>query len=144
VPITHGAPEAVEACALLAEILVDAIASGDKALALAPRDNAVPGIAKIARGSWRRSRDEISSSGYVVDTLEAALWAVNEAQSLEQAVLLAANLGDDADTVAAVAGQIAGALWGFAGIPARWLSILAWREQIEGKALGLMLKGASV
>jgi ADP-ribosyl-[dinitrogen reductase] hydrolase len=131
---THGAPEPVDACALLAEILVDAIVTGDNEYVLRARSATEPKIDAIARGGWRRSRDEIRSSGYVVDTLEAALWAVNESGSFEQAVLLAANLGDDADTVAAVTGQIAGALWGRAGIPAHWLDKLAWRESIEDRA----------
>jgi ADP-ribosyl-[dinitrogen reductase] hydrolase len=66
-----------------------------------------------------------------VDTLEAALWAVSEASGFAEAVLLAANLGDDADTVAAVTGQIAGALWGAGAIPASWRRTLAWAPRIE-------------
>lgn len=62
--------------------------------------------------------EEIASTGFVLDTLRAAMWAVENASSFEEAVLPAANLGDDADTVAAVAGQIAGALYGYASIPA--------------------------
>jgi ADP-ribosyl-[dinitrogen reductase] hydrolase len=53
-------------------------------------------------------------------------------------VLLAANLGDDADTVAAIAGQLAGALWGIEGIPADWLAKLAWRDNIEQLGLRLL------
>lgn len=59
----------------------------------------------------------IRSSGYVVDTLQAALWAVETSQSFEEAVLKAVNLGDDADTVGAVAGQIAGARYGYTNVP---------------------------
>jgi ADP-ribosyl-[dinitrogen reductase] hydrolase len=72
-----------------------------------------------------------------VHTLEAALWCVNRAADFGEAVLLAANLADDADTVAAVTGQIAGALWGKTAIPAHWLDRLAWREEIEAKAMAL-------
>ena len=57
----------------------------------------------------------------MVDSLEAALWAFADTESFEACVLAAANLGDDADTTAAVAGQLAGAYYGAAGIPARWL-----------------------
>lgn len=135
---THAAPESVEGCALLADYLVDAIHTGDPTVFDRPRSNPVATIDAIGQGGWRgKPRDEIHSSGYVVHTLEAALWAVERSGSFEQAILTAANLGDDADTVAAVAGQIAGALWGRSGIPSQWLHRLAWRDHIErqGKML---------
>ena len=136
---THAAPEAVEGCALLAEILVDAIATGDKAVALRDRTSLAPRIHEIATGGWRgKTRDEIRSSGYVADTLHAALWAVDREDNFADAVILAANLADDADTVAAVTGQIAGAIWGLSGIPERWLDILAWRPEIEDRGRRLL------
>jgi ADP-ribosyl-[dinitrogen reductase] hydrolase len=136
---THGAPAAVEGCALLAEILLEAMATGDKQTTLRPRSSVVPIIAAVAQGSWRgKDRSAISSSGYVVHTLEAALWCVDRAGDFAEAVLLAANLADDADTVAAVTGQIAGALWGRTGIPVHWLDRLAWREEIELKGRRLL------
>ena len=67
-----------------------------------------------------------------VDTLEAALWSVWTTDSFADAVLTAANLADDADSVAAVAGQLAGALYGASAIPPEWLKTLAWRHMIEG------------
>jgi ADP-ribosyl-[dinitrogen reductase] hydrolase len=131
---THGAAAAVEGCAVLAEILADAIATGDKATTLRLRRSSEPSIDAVAQGSWRgKRRDEIRSTGYVVHTLEAALWCVDQAADFSQAVLLAANLADDADTVAAVTGQIAGALWGRGSIPGQWLDHLAWREEIEAR-----------
>lgn len=97
-------------------------------------------MAAVAAGSWRgKARDAISSSGYVVRTLEAALWAVEATGTFEEALVLAVNLGDDADTVGAVTGQLAGALYGAAAIPPRWLGPLAWRERIE--TTGLQLAG---
>lgn len=132
---THGASAAVEGCALLAEILVEAIATGDKLSALRSRRAAETSIAPVAAGSWRRKeRHSIRSSGYVVHTLEAALWCTDRCAGFSDAVLRAANLGDDADTVAAVTGQIAGALWGQSAIPRHWLERLAWREEIGRKA----------
>jgi ADP-ribosyl-[dinitrogen reductase] hydrolase len=129
---THRHPAAVEGCVLLAEILIDAIVTGNKEMTLQPRHSTEPVIAAVARGSWRgKDREAISSSGYVAHTLEAALWCVDRAGGFAEAVLLAANLADDADTVAAVTWQIAGALWGRNGIPAFWLDRLAWREEIE-------------
>ncbi len=92
----------------------------------------------LAAGSWRaKERDAISSSGYVVHTLETALWCVDRSESIEDALILAANLADDADTVAAVTGQLAGALWGVSGAPAAWLDKLAWRDRLEALAADL-------
>ncbi|MGM0855897.1 MAG: ADP-ribosylglycohydrolase family protein [Pseudomonadota bacterium] len=70
-------------------------------------------ILALLAGLFRElSREDVSSSGYVIDTLEAVLWCCWQAPSLEEALVRAANLGDDADTVAAVTGQLAGAAWG--------------------------------
>jgi ADP-ribosyl-[dinitrogen reductase] hydrolase len=137
---THASPECVEACALMTHVLLE-LAGGEpllSALASAPGFDSVA-IAGIKEGKFiEKSRDEIESSGYVVHTLEAALWAIHKSGSFEESVLLAANLGDDADTVAAVAGQFAGARWGFSGIPDAWIERLAWREKIESLAAELI------
>lgn len=136
---THGAPQAVDACVLLAATLREAILGVGGPLG--PRDFAGhhPAVISIAAGSWRnKPRAKIRSSGYVVDTLEAALWAVGSTASFEEALILAVNLADDADTVGAVTGQIAGAIYGAAAIPERWLAPLAWRETIEAAALALL------
>lgn len=76
-------------------------------------------------------REEIRSTGYVVDTLEAALWCLRTTESYEACVLKAVNLGEDTDTVAAVAGGMAGALYGYDSIPKEWLGVLMEREYIE-------------
>lgn len=90
-------------------------------------------IAAVAGGSFREKEPpEIQGSGYVVHSLEAALWAFNKASSFEDAVLLAVNLGDDSDTTGAVCGQLAGAYWGESGIPDHLLGGLARRDMIEG------------
>lgn len=75
--------------------------------------------------------DEIKSSGYVVDTLEAALWCLLTTDNYRDCVLKAVNLGDDTDTVAAVAGGLAGALYGYDAIPSEWLDTLQHRDDIE-------------
>jgi ADP-ribosyl-[dinitrogen reductase] hydrolase len=130
---THGAPEAVDACIAFAEVLADAIEGRPRSQVMRPRDYPYAGrIGPIMAGSWRgKRRDQIASSGYVADSLEAAFWCVGRTNSFRQAVLLAANLGGDADTTAAITGQLAGALYGAAGIPEEWLEKLAWREEIE-------------
>ncbi len=129
---THGAEEAVDACRAFAELLAEAIAGSPRAELLAPtRFEGAAAIARIMAGSWRgRPRHEISSSGYVVDTLEAALWSVARTGNFRNAVLLAANLADDADTVAAVTGQLAGALYGLSGIPGEWLERVVWKDRL--------------
>jgi ADP-ribosyl-[dinitrogen reductase] hydrolase len=79
-----------------------------------------PSIRAIARGEYQsKTRGEIRGSGYVVESLEAALWCFSNSQSFEQAVLLAANLGDDADTTAAICVQIGGAYYGVEAIHPR-------------------------
>ena len=129
---THGAEEAVDACRAFAELLAEAIAGRPRADILTARSfEGAPEIARIMTGSWRgRARDTIRSSGYVVHTLEAALWSVARTADFRSAVLLAANLADDADTVAAVTGQLAGALYGLSGIPDDWLERVAWKDRL--------------
>ncbi len=74
--------------------------------------------------------DEIKSTGYVVDTLEAAIWCLLNTESYRDCVLKAVNLGDDTDTVAAVAGGLAGALYGLDSMPTEWLETLQRRDCI--------------
>lgn len=74
---------------------------------------------------------EIKSSGYVVSTLEAALWAVSTTDNYRDVVLKAVNLGNDTDTVAAVAGGLAGIIYGFNGIPVEWIDSLKGKDIIE-------------
>ena len=81
-----------------------------------------------------KPRHEIRGTGFCVAALEAAIWSVDMATCFREAVLNAANLGDDADTTAAIAGQLAGARFGAAGIPAPWLEKLAMRSRIESLA----------
>lgn len=76
-------------------------------------------------------REEIKSTGYVVNTLEAALWCLVNTHSYKECVLTAVNLGDDTDTVAAIAGSLAGALYGYDSIPKEWLNTLIKRDYIE-------------
>ena len=129
---THAALEAVDGCRAFAELLADVISGEQRRNVLAPRSfEGASAIAEILRGSWRgRKREQISSSGYVVHTLEAAIWSVARTGDFRNAVLLAANLADDADTVAAVTGQLAGAIYGLSGIPKPWLDRIAWKDRL--------------
>lgn len=85
----------------------------------------------LSLGIESAKREDIRSTGYVVDTLEAAIWCLLNTDSYEECVLTAVNLGDDTDTVAAVAGGLAGAMYGLDGIPKKWLEALKRREYIE-------------
>lgn len=81
-------------------------------------------------GAVVAERPPCKPTGYVVDTLACARWAVARAGDFREAILLAANLGGDADTIAAVTGQIAGARWGIEGIPPEWVTRLAKRDAV--------------
>jgi ADP-ribosylglycohydrolase/protein-tyrosine phosphatase len=140
---THGAPQAIDATRYLAAVLLGALHTGELTPAWAA-EPLHPEVAEIAAGSFRtKEPPAIRGTGYVVDSLEAALWAVHGAASFEDAVLRAANLGDDADTTAAIAGQLAGALYGVDAIPAKWRAAIVMRDRIEELADGLLrLAGA--
>jgi ADP-ribosylglycohydrolase len=142
---THQAVEAVDACRYLGALLVGAVHGASREDLLSDHYSPVPGIwqasplaakiAEVASGSFkRRQPPEIRGSGYVVDCLEAALWAFAASSSFREGALLAVNLGDDADTTGAVYGQLAGAFYGEEAIPASWRARLAWREGIENFA----------
>ena len=122
----------MDACAAYAELLAEAINGRPKHEILAPRPSSrTPRVTEVLAGSWRgKTRPEISSSGYVIDSMEAALWCIGRSVGFREAILLAANLADDADTVAAITGQLVGAIWGASAIPEPWLAKLAWSERI--------------
>lgn len=150
---THAAATCVDACRYLAGLIVGALRGEAKEALLGPRYAPVPGtwedapltpeVDAVAAGSFLRKRPpEIRGSGYVVASLEAALWAFATTSSFEAGALAAVNLGDDADTTGAVYGQVAGAFYGSAGIPAHWLGRLALRSLIVGSALRLSQRTA--
>jgi ADP-ribosyl-[dinitrogen reductase] hydrolase len=75
--------------------------------------------------------EEISSSGYVLSSLEASLWCFLNTESYSEAVLKAVNLGEDTDTTGAITGGIAGIYYGFENIPEEWIEVLARKEDIQ-------------
>jgi ADP-ribosyl-[dinitrogen reductase] hydrolase len=131
---THGAPECIDAARLFGRILVRALqgySKTDVLLADSHSFHASPAIVALAQGSYtNKTENEIRGSGYVVQSLEAALWCFFQTASFRDAVLAAANLGDDADTTAAVCGQLAGAFYGWSSIPQSWREQLFMHEQI--------------
>lgn len=135
---THGADECLDSCRLLAAILFKALSGATKEeLLMGHGLQAIdsPKVQEIAAGQYRgKAIAEIRGTGYVIESLEAALWCFDQTDSFENAILAAANLGDDADTTAAVCGQVAGAFYGAAGIPEHWLERLVMRDKIQGVA----------
>lgn len=138
---THGALEAVDACRYFAGLLVSALRGAEKETLLQPdhcpaegmwdANPLTAGIAAVAKGSYKhREPPEIRGTGYVVETLEAALWAFHKSTSFREGALLAVNLGDDADTTGAIHGQIAGAYYGADGIPGEWREQVAMATEI--------------
>ena len=145
---THGSQQCVEACRLFGAMLFRALSGESKEDTLLASSSAPealhPGIQAIADGAYRnKDESEIKGSGYVVASLEAALWCFDRTDNYRDAILKAANLGDDADTTAAVCGQIAGAHYGVEGIPAEWLAKVAMRERIEELAEKLQRSGGA-
>jgi ADP-ribosyl-[dinitrogen reductase] hydrolase len=137
---THRAPEALDCCELYAELLVRALAGAPRdALLRAPAPpEASARVRGIAEGGYlEKPVDQVRGSGYCVESLEAALWCFATTDSFPAAVLAAANLGDDADTTAAIVGQIAGAHYGIDGIPPQWLARLVMRDDIDALAHAL-------
>ena len=138
----HGTEVAVDASRYLAALLIGAVRGAAKDELLSPQYAPTPGyweanplhpvIATIASGSFKlKSPPVIRGTGYAADSLEAALWAFYHATDFRHGCLLAVNLGDDADTTAAVYGQIAGAFFGESSIPAEWRARLTHKPLID-------------
>lgn len=130
--VTHGGPYAIAACMAFSDILADAIAGEPREAVLRLREVPVTDSQRLLNiGSCPgRRRHGVSGANNAVTSLEAAMWCVGTTESFEEAVLAAANLGGDAGSTAALAGQLAGALYGACAIPDRWLDQLAWRDKI--------------
>jgi ADP-ribosyl-[dinitrogen reductase] hydrolase len=138
--VTHHDPRAQSSCVILNAWIRAAICRGvrdgrSEALALVKHDE-LPAWNRLERIETYDEED-IASSGYTVQTMEAAAWSFLTTGSYEEAVVRAANLGDDADTVAAVCGALAGAYYGYAAIPQRWRGHLKDEARISRIALAL-------
>lgn len=145
--ITHAHERSIVGCILYVFIGME-LATGERSLMACIRtgiSRARPFINDTESTKYKRltngydwlghhSEDSIRSSGYVVDTLEAALWCLINSGSYEECVLKAVNLGSDTDTVAAVAGGLAAAYYGDNCIPKRWQETLAKHEDLEQMA----------
>jgi len=130
---THGAVVCLDACRYYGALIIAALTGADKDSLLAPwtAEPLCPDIAEIAAGSFKhKNPPDIQGTGYVVKSLEAALWAFDRSDTFADGALMAANLGNDADTTAAIYGQLAGAFYGEDGIPPAWREKLVMGDKI--------------
>ena len=141
---THGSQACIDACRLFASILFNAFSGMDKERVLFDHDPAIvqsPAIREVAHGAYRgKTEEQIQGIGYVLKSLETALWCFYTTDSFRDAVLKAANLCDDADTTAAICGQVAGAFYGLPSIAASWRRCLIMHEEIRHMARHLFNK----
>jgi ADP-ribosylglycohydrolase len=146
---THASDQCLSACRYFALLLAGLMQRLDRAVVVSADWEPLqqlrasqplhPEVDAVAMGTFRTPKPPtIQGSGYVVKSLEAALWAFHDAPDFREAVLRAVNLGDDADTTGAVCGQLAGACWGEVGIPREWLDGLARKDMIEQALAGLL------
>jgi len=147
---THGAAEPVDACRYYSGLIVGALEGQSKEALLSDRFSPVreswassglsAKIEAIAAGSFKtKNPPNIRGTGYVVDALEAALWAFWTTANFEEGVLAAVNLGDDADTTGAIYGQLAGAYYGLDEIPTEWRKRVVMGDRIIELADGLFV-----
>lgn len=138
--ITHAMPSAVDSCEYMGMLISTIVEYGNRLVTkeelyscphIVDFKSGHTGLSKVIEGSYKvKNPPDIKGSGYVVESLEAALWAFYTSDTFEDGMLKAVNLGDDADTTGAVYGQIAGAFYGYDAIPQRWLDKLFRRDDI--------------
>lgn len=125
---THGTRACLDACHFYGGLIADALRGASREDLLDPgsarpedAEAYCPEIEAVALGSYKEKHPpEIRGTGYVVQSMEAALWAFHNSHNFAEGALLAVNLGDDADTTGAIYGQLAGAFYGLKGIPSPW------------------------
>lgn len=129
---THGAELCIDSCGYMAAVLVALMNGSDKkALSSIDYQAMTPEVQELQTGKWLcKQYESLKGSGYVIESLEAALWCFHNTASYAECVLAAANLGNDADTTAAVAGQLAGAYYGYEGIRSEWRTALHRGDEI--------------
>ncbi len=128
--VTHYHPECVAGSVLVNEIIIRLVQGNDPAQAIKASAAAHPipdGLRQVVLSAPTRQRNDLKNSGWVRHTLKSAVWGLLTTSSFEEVVVQVANLGNDADTAAAVAGAMAGAYYGLSAIPA------GWRSQLGGE-----------
>jgi len=145
--VTHAHKDCIDAC-VFTNLLIAGIINGKARLTpggllregianAIEKVNFDPGFRTVLDLAPVRQREDLLNTGWVRHTLESALWAVLTTQSFEEALVQAVNLGNDADTTGAVAGAIAGAMYGLSGIPARWKDVLHGEYPLRSRHIWL-------
>lgn len=137
---THASKECIDASQLFAYLIVKAFTTNTKQAIFQNIEYEVssPKLQVITDGRFIDYQyEQLTGSGYVVESLISALWCFYHADNFKEAVLLATNIGNDADTTAAICGQIAGAFYGLNGIPQNWRESISLSDDIHtlGEAL---------
>lgn len=152
--ITHSHIRSIIGCFFAVEFVINLLKEKDKCDAYAETQNIVRDYLHLINIKTseielynrilfddisRIPQEDIYSSGYILHTLEASLWAFLTTDNFRDAVLKAVNLGDDADTIGSVTGGLAGLFYGFEQIPEEWVNTLVKKEEIENLALNYKL-----
>jgi len=154
--ITHGATLAVESCQLATAQIIGFLQESEEASPRAKKQLVLAsgflpvGVDKLSfkadkvndlwKGTWKdKSEDDISTSGFVIASHEAALWALWKTDSFEEGMLKLLMMGSDVDTVCAIYGQLAGACYGMDAIPSRWLKDVRPRDMLDN-VFGTLIK----
>ena len=140
---THGSQECIDSSRYFYTLLARAVFARDKTDIFSSQFKANTSKVKqlVEQRYLTKDYDSLTGSGYVIESLESALWCFYHGNSFEESILMAANIGNDADTTAAICGQLAGAFYGIEGIPKHWVSYLAESELITSNALDLYHQG---
>lgn len=141
---THGSAECIDSSKLFASLIFNAFHAGSQS-GIFELNKYVPYCEKVsaiaALDFLSLTYDQLTGSGYVIESLNSALWCFMHGSTFEESILLAANLGNDADTTAAICGQISGAYYGMSGIPQHWREKIVMAKEIEELALQLYISG---
>ncbi|MGH1469917.1 MAG: ADP-ribosylglycohydrolase family protein [Cellvibrionaceae bacterium] len=137
---THGSAECIDSCKLLSSLLYNAFRATKK-LDIFKNNTYIPSCEKVIDIANKKflqlDYSQLTGSGYVIESLESALWCFMKGDTFEDCILLSANIGNDADTTAAICGQLAGAYYGFSNIPSKWRTSISMANEIEELAVDL-------
>jgi ADP-ribosyl-[dinitrogen reductase] hydrolase len=137
---THGSAECIDSCKLFSSLIFNAFTAKNKSeiFELNKYQPYCEQVIGIAKGEFLElDYMQLTGSGYVIESLVSALWCFMKGETFKECILLAANIGNDADTTAAICGQIAGAYYGFSGIPKAWRESISMAQEIESLSLNL-------
>ncbi|KAJ3011331.1 hypothetical protein HKX48_006903 [Thoreauomyces humboldtii] len=138
--VTHASPECLEAASVMGQMIARLLQGQNKreATLWKPRLECSR-VMDICEGSFlEKGRDNIRTTGYVIDSLEAALWSFHTTETFEKGMILLGGCGGDVDTVCCIYGQIAGAYYGYSAIPKRWVDTLQRRPLLDDMATRLV------